>query len=649
MQTKLTPFRSGSRGYALLITMIFVAVLLVIFASMMMWVSTNARINQRNNQFNMSEAAAEAATERVLAPMERDFLSQTLATNASTYATLDPGETNYDGTPWPVQYIFSDANGTTGQISVLHGNPVSVLQPLGSQYANLKGFPWYWTNIATATPVGQPYNVSATVTQIVNFSSIPIFQYAIFYNINLEIDPGQTMFVNGAVWSNQGLWAGTSKLTFNSTVSSVGSNYITSNDPFVSDGSKNDSTAPPNFTLTNPTQPVGGNSPLTMPIAGATNSNPTNVEAILNTPPAAYAMGTAAAYTTNGLEYLANGADLIISNSVNGTNVLGGGYIPTGTNIFIYFQDAQNAPNYLTPITPDFYRLKVPAPGTGYYTNYVSSSAGLDCSTNVSYAGWSFVTNVAFYDYRESDTIQAVQIDVGLFSKWAVTATNNSGFTYSNICVADKGHPIDSIWVYNQILVTSTLLPAVRVFDGIQLPNSYGLSVITPMPLYVYGDYNKQITDPAGIVHVSSGTNTVGTTYPAALMGDAITILSGNWSDTNNASTPLSAAARNASDTTVNAAMLEGIVQSTTSNYSGGVENFLRYLEVWTGNTSTYNGSIVVMFPSIYATNYWIAPGTYYNPPTRNWGFDVNFLQQQNLPPLTPQLKRTVRVSWNAQ
>jgi len=90
-------------------------------------------------------------------------------------------------------------------------------------------------------------------------------------------------------------------------------------------------------------------------------------------------------------------------------------------------------------------------------------------------------------------------------------------------------------------------------------------------------------------------------------------------------------------------------VQSVTNingNYSGGVENFLRFLESW-GGTVTYNGSIVVMFPSIYATNYWIAPGTYYQAPTRNWGFDYNFLQQAKLPPMTPQVKKTVRVSWN--
>ena len=134
-------------------------------------------------------------------------------------------------------------------------------------------------------------------------------------------------------------------------------------------------------------------------------------------------------------------------------------------------------------------------------------------------------------------------------------------------------------------------------------------------------------------------------------MGDAITILSTTWNDSYNSRTSLNS--RNAGDTTVNAATLEGIVPSVTVNgvkhYSGGVENFLRLLENWSGNTLTYNGSIVVMFDSRYATNYWQNPGNYYDVPTRNWGFDANYSQGQNkLPPIFPQVKALIRQDWSA-
>jgi hypothetical protein len=80
-------------------------------------------------------------------------------------------------------------------------------------------------------------------------------------------------------------------------------------------------------------------------------------------------------------------------------------------------------------------------------------------------------------------------------------------------------------------------------------------------------------------------------------------------------------------------------VQSTNSNYSGGLENYLRLEENWSGATTlTYNGSFVAMFPSQFANSPWQATGNYYNAPNRNWGFDLNFTIPSKLPPLTPQV-----------
>jgi hypothetical protein len=454
-----------------------------------------------------------------------------------------------------------------------------------------------------------------------------VFGFAIFYNLNLEIDPGNIMPINGPVFSNAGIWSGSSSVTFYSAVIAVNQVYTNLNDPFLSGKSGSGS---PTFALT--AQPVSHASALKLPGSGF-NGNPTNAEAILNLPPPVYAMGTPAAYSTNGQIYLANEADLIISNAAFGTNSV----TPKGTNISIWYQDSANTP-YLTPIAPDFYRLKIPAV-TGLNTNYVSPNLSDTnrCYTNVAYAGWSFVTNVAFYDYREQDVAQAVQINVGLFNVWLTNILKPTfGEMYSATCVADKGHTIDSIWVYNSVIRDYSTFPAVRVFNGIQLANAWGLTVATPMPLYVYGDYNKQ-KDPT---HVASGTNTVNT-YPAALMGDAVTFLSANWLDAYSPSTPLFS--RTAVNTTVNAAVLEGIVPSFTNTststyyYSGGMENFERLLEDWNlglAYTLTYNGSIVALFPSLIATNVW--SGSYYSIPTRAWGFDFNFLQQAKLPPLTP-------------
>jgi hypothetical protein len=91
---------------------------------------------------------------------------------------------------------------------------------------------------------------------------------------------------------------------------------------------------------------------------------------------------------------------------------------------------------------------------------------------------------------------------------------------------------------------------------------------------------------------------------------------------------------------------MEGNVPSDGFNYSGGVENFVRLLEDWKDHTLAYNGSIVVMFPSQYATSPWQT--NYYTVPTRAWGFDLNFTNQNGLPPLTPSAKALFRASWSA-
>ena len=125
-----------------------------------------------------------------------------------------------------------------------------------------------------------------------------------------------------------------------------------------------------------------------------------------------------------------------------------------------------------------------------------------------------------------------------------------------------------------------------RVVNGAQLPyttdpggsgrTTGGLTVVTPQPLYVKGNYNVQTN--GGAANASAGTTNTANTYPASLIGDAITILSANWTDTNWFQ-HRHLASRIPTNTTINAATMEGIVQSTNSNYSGGLENFLRLEE----------------------------------------------------------------------
>jgi len=160
----------------------------------------------------------------------------------------------------------------------------------------------------------------------------------------------------------------------------------------------------------------------------------------------------------------------------------------------------------------------------------------------------------------------------------------------------------------------------------VTLPSG-GLTVALDNPVYIKGDYNTGTT-PA----------------PAAIFSDAVTILSNNWNDTKSTppgSTPDTTLLSNrvANSATVNSAIMTGYVPTVGTQYSGGVENFPRFLEDWSPSTLTYSGSLNALWYSQQATGNWVYGGNVYQAPTRNWSYGMN---PANLPPGVPK----VRIVW---
>jgi hypothetical protein len=600
----------------LVIVLTFLVVSLVIFASVMSWAASNAKITVRNNLFNQAQGAAESATENIITYMMRDFNNQSL-NPASAYQSLFPPTNG-----WPIQYRFSDTNGNINYAASVYEGPNN-WSMLPAQFTGLGGYGQNCVVASTAAPLNQGQDLSATVSQVVWFGTIPVFQYAVFYNMDLEINPGRAFNINGRVHSNYKIWAtgasSSEKLTFSSSVDAAltVSNRSSPLDPRIPIRT--------GYVVYPANNPVAPYATLNLPLGlDTTNNSYSAVESLLQLPPAAYALGTADAYSTNGQIYFANLADLIITNDA-----------ATGTNITVLYQN-QNISGYLAKVSRD-------------KTNVVftTNQSVVTAYTNIYF---SYVTNVTFYDYREHETVKALQIDVGKLSEWLTNTTSTGGDQYevknaTSGNTTDKGHVINSIFVYNS-LSTNSQLPAVRVVNGAKLPNisrgSYrasGLGIATAMPIYVQGDYNITTN---GLDFARTLGSTTNNTLPAALLGDSITILSSNWNDAYTSGIALSS--RSAVNTTINAACFQGIVPSDGTYYSGGLENFLRLLESWTDDTLTYNGSIVVMFPSIYATRHW--DGGYYGVPTRSWGFDTTFTDPNKLPPLCPRVKGVARSSW---
>ena len=265
---------------------------------------------------------------------------------------------------------------------------------------------------------------------------------------------------------------------------------------------------------------------------------------------------------------------------------------------------------------------------SGSFNNFLTSITNKELALFVS------ITNNSFWDAREGKTVQPIDINIGSLKTWSETNSNlRLVLMTANL---SSVYIMNSIYVVDRRTLPGTSLGAVRVFNGLQIPTN-GLTVATGRPLYVQGHYNQ--TDPANLATANTAT-----TRPASLVADAISILSEAWSDANSAN-PVSS--RIAASTTVNAAFLTGVVETTAGQYSGGMENFPRFLETWgLANIFTYNGSMVKMFPSLYATSAWNNNNNIYAPPRRDWAYDSNFDDPTKLPPKTPSLLKVIRGKW---
>jgi hypothetical protein len=153
--------------------------------------------------------------------------------------------------------------------------------------------------------------------------------------------------------------------------------------------------------------------------------------------------------------------------------------------------------------------------------------------------------------------------------------------------------------------------------------------------VYIQGDYNTAPTGAGGSNHP-----------PAAILGDAVTVLSNIWTDSNAADSTTTLSRRPASTTTVNAAIATGpSVESAAAAGNGQLENDIRLLENWSGQSLNYTGSLIDLWHSQQVTQPWQNTGGYYNAPNRIWSYDALF--NTTPPPGTPMGTLLVRGQWS--
>lgn len=162
-----------------------------------------------------------------------------------------------------------------------------------------------------------------------------------------------------------------------------------------------------------------------------------------------------------------------------------------------------------------------------------------------------------------------------------------------------------------------------------------GFTVAAENPVYVQGHYN------ANAAGFGAGQSA------AAVIGDAVTLLSGSWRDERSFDFPYTLGSRLGTTTRYRMAVASGkgraftqpAATATDFGTDGGTHNFLRYIENWNGQTLSYMGSLVSLYFARQAVGSYKCCATVYSPPTRAYSFDTTFLVPSQLPPGTPRFR----------
>ena len=231
----------------------------------------------------------------------------------------------------------------------------------------------------------------------------------------------------------------------------------------------------------------------------------------------------------------------------------------------------------------------------------------------------------AFEDCRESDrNVDTTDIDLNLLEQWYEEYLADQGLSLAG----------DGILIYASrspdasFTNSSGNLQAIRLMelDSTSAPQlSDETTIATDNPVYIQGDFNT--IDTKGV----------------AIIGDAINILSNAFTGKT-----CNSGLATASETTIYAAFFGGNVPTPAGGgtYSGGLENYPRFHERWSGIDCNIRGSFINLWSSSQADGTWAGGGDRYNPPGREWGWDVRFQDPDFWPPFIPSIFSVERVGF---
>jgi hypothetical protein len=591
----------SNRGFVLITTMLMLAVLLSLLSAY--FFTTNIEIGTGRmskdsvNGFYAAEAGLNIRAETI----RQTFVGFNRPAGTTPSSTNPCSGSNQGAGDYICRNFTLSKETAKTFIKEDPSNPVIITIPAGERYQNLNAQEYRYTAYSEA----QNFIRRTTALLELRFKSrlVPLFQFAAFYNKDLEILPGPTMTLNGPVHTNGDLYLNTDNaspgLTIQGQVTTAGELYR---------GRKNTNVCNSN--------PVKIFDPLTartlipscssrvqvqdsqiQPYNNMIQTHVSSVEV-----PAPEVLDP-----TPGQVYWSH-ADLRLVLRLNGSGN------PDTTNAATAIE-ARNADDSV-----DFTA-----------TNALNTDL-VNCPGSIS--GRSIGNTNTFYNNREAKLIRMLDVDLTALldclkrTNWFTTAKRldddtDGGLVFHftvkgpNSGIAANGY---GVRVRNGQEIRSVVSGA---------PAIKGMTVVSDQAMYVMGTFNSV------------------NKKPAAFLADTVNILSNAWADSNSYSggAPRALSYRIATDTTVNSAFLAGT--DTTGGveggggqggaYNGGLENYPRFHEDWTGRTFTYRGSFVSLNRPRHQNGVWVYGGNYYTAPNRVWSYETAYNNAANLPPITPR------------
>ncbi len=578
------PHDSGS---SLLIALMVILVVSTATGMAVYLTGQTTRVARRTGQMESLQATADAyidwaygywkaqcqANPTTVAPAASLFSGLTAPTS-----TLLPQPSGFTSSLYTIEALKSDFTKSTGSPDRVLADPGG-----GSSY-------YYLASVDLTAPTMQKTPVTVRVRRVLEKKIQSPWQYAIFYNDMLEFHPSPQFEVNGWVHSNGKIYT-----------SPDGGNSLTFDDKVTYADSYTAGYAPNDYKWRGKSDSSTFDDSVSHPSLDPGNSFAPGVTPALVTRQDPFGISPSQFSTTDSNDNNDGYREIIERPDSAFTDTFSASSSTGTTNPRYYdYADVRVLIGSATNAADTTVNIIAPSGKTVNAGNLSSQSSSDQAFFNA--VNGAITTNETITNYRESATdsnvrlssLDVSKLDTSKISGW------NGVIWMSDIGAGQTG---------------ANNKRGIRVKNGSTLPTG-GLTVVSENPMYVQGSFN-----------------TSSTWQPAALVGDSINVLSNAWKDSDS-SVDITASGntkRIASDTTINAAFLAGIVpdskdSSGNEHYSGGVENFPRFLENWSGKTFTYNGSMVELFQSKQATGHWDNNSSKtYSPPKRVWAFDTGF------------------------